>query len=112
MKLSELKTKLNPLAEITGNREKMDIKDLYGTDVTLDDFMIATDEEGKEYAVATCKEYPAYFHFGGSMETTILKMISEDAECLAEFREKGLRVHYEQGKTKKGQTFTLVTILD
>lgn len=110
MKLSEITKTLNPLAEITEGREKMQISDLYGKTATVDSFMIATDETGKDYAVVHCKEYPNYFHFGGTMETKILKLIEGDAEATNEFKQTGIKLHYSLGRTKQNQNFTVVSI--
>ena len=111
MKLSELNKAMNPLAEVTDGREKMEIKELYGQVATLDKFMFATDDNDKKYAVVCLKEYPKYFHFSGLLETKYLELIADDEELQQELRKGNIKFKYEQGITRKGQRFTIVSVV-
>lgn len=111
MKLSELNKAMNPLAEVTSGRDKMEIKELYGQTATLEKFMFSTDENDKKYAVVCLKEYPNYFHFSGLLETKYLELIANDSELQEELKKGNIKFKYEQGVTRKGQRFTIVSVV-
>ena len=110
MKLSEIKKQLNVFAEITNNRTKIDTSELYNHEYTVDEYVLVPDNKGEVYAVVHCKEIPDKFHFAGKMETDILCMIDSDEEAKIEFKQFGLKLHYEQAKNKNNQGYTKVTM--
>ena len=111
MKLADLKRQLNALGEITENREKIETKDLYGKTLTVDEFLIFGDRNGEPYAVAHCKELPDKFHFAGSIETEILMSIKNDDEMYSEFKQTGVKLKFEEAKSKNNRNYTKVTMV-
>lgn len=110
MKLSDIKKQVQPLSEITNNREKMLTSELYGHVYTIDNFVITKDASEKDYAVVTVKEIPNKFHFAGLIETEILMMIKNDEEAYNEFKQAGLKVKYVERVTKENKRYTGIEI--
>lgn len=111
MRLADIKKQMNIFDEITKDRTKMDTRDLYGNECTIDDYVIVPTTEGEPYAVVHCKEFADNFHFAGKMETDLILIIDSDPEAKAEFKRMGVKVRYEEAQNKNRQKYTKVVMI-
>lgn len=113
MKLNELNKAINTRNSLSDNREKMNVSELYGSTFTIVAYeFVKSNKFDNESAIVVLKEYPNHFHFSGSMETKLLKIIDNDAEAKAEFEQFGIKVEYILAKNKNGQQFTKINIVN
>lgn len=108
------------LSEIMKGKQKVDVDELYGEEITITgfDFLTMTDKSGeqKEFAVCTYEEDPKAFFFAGTVLTKICKAWVSDfgspeeaSEALA--ADGGVVIKMDKGKTKNGNKITTVEIL-
>lgn len=116
--LAQQETTLSPLMT---DRDKVDIEYVIekfpeGVTITAFDFITM---EGKTFPVINVKEDNKLFFFGGTVFTNICNVwmsafgstnCEEVSKALAE--QGGVKVKMEQGKTKKGNNITTVTVVD
>lgn len=113
MKLNELNKALNTRNSISDGREKIVVSELYDSVFTIVAYEFVKSEKfDNDSAIVLLKEFPNHFHFSGSMETKLLRMIDDDPEAKAEFMETGVKVKYTLAKNKNGQAFTKITVID
>lgn len=108
------------LSEIMKGKNKVDVDELYGEEITITgfDFLTMTDKSGeqKEFAVCTYAEDPKAFFFAGTVLTKICKAWVSDFGSPEEASEAldadgGVVIKMDKGKTKNGNKITTVEIL-
>lgn len=116
--LAQQETTLSPLM---ADRDKVDVEyviEKFSDGVTITAFDLIT-MEGKTFPVLNIKEDDKLFFFGGAVFTNICNVwltafgsnnCAEVSKALAE--QGGVKVKLEQGKTKKGNNITNVTVVD
>ena len=106
------------LAEVMIGREKMDMEDLCGEEVTVIDFGSYINADGEIVYAFTTAEYPNRFTFAGMVLSGIFKdydaAFDSHEECIKEFKEcGGIRVEFSRVKNKSGkQEYTSVKVID
>ena len=108
------------LSEIMKGKNKVDVDELYGEEITITgfDFLTMTDKSGeqKEFAVCTYAEDTEAFFFAGTVLTKICKAWVSDFGSPEEASEElaaegGVVIKMDKGKTKNGNKITTVEIL-
>lgn len=109
------------LSELMDNRDKLSIDDViskHPDGVTIAAFDMIDSGDGSEpYAVLVSAEDPKAFFFGGSVMSKICKQWAGafGGDCKtasAELQAQGgVKVQFSHGKTKKGNSLTLVKVL-
>lgn len=109
------------LSQLMTGRDKVDIEyviEKFPEGVTIVAFDFIT-MEGKTFPVINIKEDDKLFFFGGAVFTNICNVwmsafgstnCEEVSKALAE--QGGVKVTMAQGKTKKGNSITTVTVVD
>ena len=89
------------------NREKGDLKRLFGTSVTITDYGFMADEGDKQYVAFVVEEDPDHFYFGGFVLTD--NMLELDADGFHdEIIKSGLPVQFNSKMSKNKREYTTV----
>jgi hypothetical protein len=90
-------------------REKADLKDLHGKEITVTDYGFLTGDDG-DFACFTIKEDKENFYFAGGVLTQHLKTF-EDEGYHAEIVKEGLKIKLYEKVSKNKKTYTAVEFL-
>lgn len=116
MTIRELAIKKMVFSPLCAGREKGDLNDILGENLTMTDFDIVSDNDGKPYSVFIVNEHPDKFYFGGMVITDLVVDIYENfcengkspKEVLD--NEGGLKFYLSKEKSKTGREYTKVNV--
>lgn len=121
MNIQEIAKKNQTLADIMVDREKGTTEELIDTGVitinNCENFDMTNEEGQSENLWAfTCKEHRGKFFFAGTVMKNIFVGLLEAfdgdyIELYNAIEEQGLKVKFENGRTKKGRPITKVTVI-
>lgn len=113
MTLKELVQKKLTVSELMNGREKLETRDVKYKELTLVDFDIVSDANGKPYCVYVVAEYPDNFIFSGTVLTDMCIGIAEafPDTYREELKKEPIKFKLTDRRSKNNMTYTMVELV-
>lgn len=114
--IRDLLKKQEITSELMTNREKGNLRDLYGEKLHLTAVDFLSNADATPYVVMVFSEYPAAFYFGGSVLTNRLTEVADMFEDLGQFNaalsKDPVEVVFSMRANKRGtKTYTVMEVI-